>query len=400
MTLELLAMLAAVLSRYRASQDACDASIPFGGINIIMLGDFHQFPPVKAANCALYCQVGISELGAVGKNLYDQFKTVVELKQQMRMKDEVWIALLERLREGECGEEDLKLVRKLLLTEEGCDILDFSKLPWSDVVLVTPRHGARIQWNFASLAKHCAWTGERLYISMAEDTVGKDRRMPSLAQRIQIAGMKPDHTAKLDGEVELAVGMKVMVLTNISAKGELANGTRGTIEDIILDVRDWDTSMDEPTGTTKLKYPPAMVLFKPSKPTRMHFEGIAPGLIPLFPSEETFSIKDSQNRSKTIRRRQFPLTAAYAFTDYKAQGQTIEHVIVDLARPPFGELTPFNAYVALSRSRGRDNIRLLRDFDTTLFTTHPSEDLRVEDARLTLLDRETEIRRLEEFVLW
>ena len=61
------------------------------------------------------------------------------------------------------------------------------------------------------------------------------------------------------------------------------------------------------------------------------------------------------------------MTAAYAFTDYRAQGQMIPYVIVDIATPPSGTLSLFNLYVALSRSSGRSTIRLLRDFDETLF---------------------------------
>ncbi|KIN92634.1 hypothetical protein M404DRAFT_114797, partial [Pisolithus tinctorius Marx 270] len=80
---------------------------------------------------------------------------------------------------------------------------------------------------------------------------------------------------------------------------------------------------------------------------------------------------------------------AYAFTDYRSQAQTIEHCIVDIGTPPSGGLTPFNAYVALSRSRGRDTIRLLCDFDEKIFTQHPSEYLRLEDQRLAGLDRKT-----------
>jgi len=86
------------------------------------------------------------------------------------------------------------------------------------------------------------------------------------------------------------------------------------------------------------------------------------------------------------------ITTGYAFTDYKAQGQTIEHVIVDLGKPATGELTAFNAYVALSRSRGRDSIRLLREIQTDIFTSHPSEGLRAEDERLDELTRETTAR--------
>ena len=47
------------------------------------------------------------------------------------------------------------------------------------------------------------------------------------------------------------------------------------------------------------------------------------------------------------------------------------------------------AYVALSRSRSRKTIRLLRDFDNGLFLQHPSEDLRAEDLRIDAIVEET-----------
>ena len=66
---------------------------------------------------------------------------------------------------------------------------------------------------------------------------------------------------------------------------------------------------------------------------------------------------------------------AYAFTDYRAQGQTLEPVIVNIGPPPYGRLTPFNVYVALSRGTGRNNIRLLQDFEISLLQQHTSEFL-------------------------
>jgi hypothetical protein len=86
---------------------------------------------------------------------------------------------------------------------------------------------------------------------------------------------------------------------------------------------------------------------------------------------------------------QFPLTAAYAFTDYHAQGQTIPYVIVDVASPPTGTLSIFNLYVALSRSAGWHSIRLLRDFDSRLFKRKHDQQLLDEDARLESLDTGT-----------
>jgi hypothetical protein len=63
--------------------------------------------------------------------------------------------------------------------------------------------------------------------------------------------------------------------------------------------------------------------------------------------------------------------------------------LVDLSSPPSGKLSCFNAYVALSRSKGRKTIRLLRDFDDMLFKTPPGADLEVEMKRLDELDKQT-----------
>jgi len=81
------------------------------------------------------------------------------------------------------------------------------------------------------------------------------------------------------------------------------------------------------------------------------------------------------------------LTGAYAFTDIKAQAQTIPRLIADLANPPTEKLSPFSAYVTLSRCRGRDGIRLLRDFDEAIFLKHPNEDLKEEMGQLRKLER-------------
>jgi hypothetical protein len=75
----------------------------------------------------------------------------------------------------------------------------------------------------------------------------------------------------------------------------------------------------------------------------------------------------------------------------------LQPVIIDFSPPPYGYLTPFYIYVALSRGTGRDNIRLLRDFDHSLLQQHPSEFLRLEDNRLLKLNEITkkkwELRR-------
>ena len=113
--------------------------------------------------------------------------------------------------------------------------------------------------------------------------------------------------------------------------------------------------------------------------------GLAPNLIPIELVKKNFVINKNSIK-KTVNRTQLPLTLTYAFTDYRSQGQTLYPVIIDVGRPPFGHLTPFNMYVAPSRGTGRDNIWLLRDFDPTLLQQHPREYLRLEDERLTKLN--------------
>ncbi|KAJ8594168.1 hypothetical protein M405DRAFT_918806, partial [Rhizopogon salebrosus TDB-379] len=77
-------------------------------------------------------------------------------------------------------------------------------------------------------------------------------------------------------------------------------------------------------------------------------------------------------------------------SDYRAQGQTIGHVLVDIATPPTGGLNLFNLYVALSRSSGRETIRLMRDFDQKHFQAAHTPELTREDDRLRIiLDEQT-----------
>lgn len=54
-----------------------------------------------------------------------------------------------------------------------------------------------------------------------------------------------------------------------------------------------------------------------------------------------------------------------------------------------GGLSLFNLYVALSRSSGRETIRLLRDFDNKVFLQTHGADLMAEDDRIAVLDRKT-----------
>ncbi|KAG1864866.1 hypothetical protein F4604DRAFT_1013710 [Suillus subluteus] len=176
---------------------------------------------------------------------------------------------------------------------------------------------------------------------------------------------------------------------NIATAANLSNGSRGRIADIVLDPREPAIAAQAvEEKKTYLLYPPAMIILELDFCELPQLPCLPPRHIPLSPAYCKFNIATTP--STRVTRRQLPLTAAYAFTDFKAQGQTIDHVLVDICRTTCFALSPFNAYVVLSRGHGRDSIRLLRDFDDDLFIRHPSEDLRIEDERISQLVEDTE----------
>lgn len=158
-TLDQITLLSQVVGKVRSASAA--STTPFGGANIMLMGDFHQLPPVAGKNNALYSTPGPRNSAVVGRVIYEQFDTVINLTEQMRMTDEGWNDILQRSREGDCTEEDLKEIRKLMLGSGACEDITFSKPPWDDAVLITPRNCVRAAWNRGALERHCALTGKQ-----------------------------------------------------------------------------------------------------------------------------------------------------------------------------------------------------------------------------------------------
>jgi len=145
----------------------------------------------------------------------------------------------------------------------------------------------------------------------------------------------------------------------------------------------------------KLQNLPLYILVKMGRTQATQLAGLDEYVILVEPRTQTFRVKceqeDSKVVTKTVKWRQFPMTVAYAFTDYRSQGQTIPCVLIDIATPPTGGLNLFNLYVMLSRSSGRSTIRLLCDFDEKLFQASHSPELILiaEDDRLEALNTTT-----------
>lgn len=148
---ELLAKISTIIVRAKGQTEQ-----PFGGLNIILVGDFHQFPPVICHKSApLYCPSNPqydSNDALTGRKLFEEFKIVVRLKEQVRVTDPVWNDLLQHVRFGSCKEHHLKLLRSLIISHPDCPPTDYTTKPWNDAILITPRHSVRNHWNTASVS--------------------------------------------------------------------------------------------------------------------------------------------------------------------------------------------------------------------------------------------------------
>ena len=368
----------------------------FGGLNVILCGDLHQFPPVAVKDYEIiYRPLDSTRDGfdtQVGWRLYEEFTTVVKLTQQRQVTDLVWKAFLGRLRVGDASLADVSLLKSLVLTPKEAAKIRCHEPPWADACLVTPRHSVRRHWNSAAVCQWCARSGNRLMICNAEDTISpkSPHRMGRIIPKHRDGHDHNLNTKTLPPQIELAIGMKVMVTENIETDLDITNGAKGVITDIVLHP---DEPPFEPGSVVVLKHLPAFILVKLDRTKTSRLAGLESGVIPVEPRKISmkFDVEDKGViKSCAGSRRQFPMTAAYAFTDYRAQGQTIDMVIIDIARPPRATLSLFNLYVALSRSSGTGTIRLLRDFDEGTIRQKHDLDLLAEDGRLDKLDKRTE----------
>ncbi|KAK2462577.1 hypothetical protein APHAL10511_005405 [Amanita phalloides] len=126
------------------------------------------------------------------------------------------------------------------------------------------RHSVRKAWNTEAVKRHCKRTGNMLFVSHAFDVIKESLAPVDETMQDAIHSMPSRQTGKLDESIEIALGLRVMVVINIATEADIANGTKGIIEDIFLDQWELDVknglTADE-NGIVHLSFPPAAILF-------------------------------------------------------------------------------------------------------------------------------------------
>jgi hypothetical protein len=178
-------------------------------------------------------------------------------------------------------------------------------------------------------------------IVKAVDCVMGDLR-PAIKERIKSKIPKDaSKTAGLMYELQIAVDMRYETIANISVEDGITNGAGCVVKKIQY------LQEDNPIPSV------IWVLFdepKAGQQTRSQYKayfrhGIHKDWTPLFATKRNFNICDSRSYI-TVMRTQFPIRPAAAKTIHKAQGDTMDAVVVSMGSTrPF----PHSHYVALSR---------------------------------------------------
>ncbi|XP_044717940.1 PIF1-like helicase domain-containing protein [Hirsutella rhossiliensis] len=279
----------------------------FGGIPIVLFcGDFHQFRPVQERSILLPSTVVSWDMDNSFKAeqrhqhdkahaLWKRFTAVVMLDEQVRAADDPELQrLLKRIRLGVQDRTDLDLLNTRCY-QEG------RQIPWaSGITVVTPLN--RNRWNLnmeASLAFQIQHRSTlRIFISGHKWKEG----LPTEEEAIMILNQGDDSAIPVPAVFMFVPGMPVVVNHNTHQGLKLVNGASYAALEVILDK----------------SYPGHRI----SADMTIHF-GPPAGI--MLESETT---KDVQFND--VSRKGLPCTAAFACTDYKVQGRTLERVALEL----------------------------------------------------------------------
>ncbi|KAG9104393.1 hypothetical protein FRC06_002947 [Ceratobasidium sp. 370] len=283
---------------------------PFGGIQLVICGDFFQLPPVPD-------RPRTGEL--------EDVKFAFEANSWNELN--LFVSLLNDLREGVGSPQSESLLRSLSREVQHHDGIQPTEL-------FPHRFAAE-----AANRKRLAQLKGKITFS-ATDKLGKDADGRGVSH--WWAAPLLDRMAPLD--LELAVGAQVMCTKNIT--DSVVNGSVGKI-------------IRFSHGSTSDNQFASSAFTRDGNPSNSSLSQIWPEV--RFDNGETMIMDQvdfevsNEKGNMAARRRQVPLILAWALTIHKAQGQTIQRVKVDLART----FANGQAYVALSRCTTLQGLQVL-----------------------------------------
>ena len=309
--------------------------LPFGGLSVILAGDWRQLPPVK--DLPLHSQNKGSPPQMEGRILYELFNISIQLTEIQRQRGESnrqFRGELERLGTGEFTE------------------VDYDRWTTRDLAKLSAEEKTHFQ-NYA--VKLCSMKKDTRSFNISHLKALQQPCFKIKAINSKGAGTADSATAKgLPKELVLCKNAKVILTVNLWTESRLVNGTKGTIKYVVFNENE-----------APPQHQPAFLLVEFDQYTGPSFLPDEPKLVALSAVTKTWIQKGS-----VLSRTMYPLMLGWAISIHKSQGEafpfllaaypytsflgmTIDRTILDLGPREYATgLT----YTACTRGGGLDKM--------------------------------------------
>ncbi|PPQ97805.1 hypothetical protein CVT26_012849 [Gymnopilus dilepis] len=377
----------------------------FGGMNVIILGDFAQLSPVFGSPLYDGSTTFLAPRSKVrdqedflGRAIWHQFTTVIMLTQNMRQlkqspRDKAFRRCLTNMRYCACDEEDLAFLDSLIVKddESASKPLDHN---FRHAAIITSFNAFRDRINDVGVERFAREHNETVHHFYSEDSIAEftiDAASKRKKKYIDIAQLSPAIQEKLwnlpvgnndqhvAGKLTLCRGLPVLIRNNDATELCITKG-----QDAV--VVDWD-SKKLPSGHDCLQ---TLYVRLVNPPRRVQIEGLPENVVPL-PSKvyTSLSVETPSGEHVLIKRSQVPVLPYFAMTEYTSQGKTRPWNLVHLMNCRNHQAI----YTALSRGATADGTAIIGGYDPKKITGKDmSGHLRQEFRELEILNKMTELR--------
>lgn len=286
------------------------AGKPFGGVQLLLIGDLNQLPPIAKDDEELMLRPYYDSLYFFSsKALLASNYITIALKHIYRQSDEKFIQILNAVRDNKLTKEDVEVLNQSYRK----DILE--NVPENYIVLCTHNIQA-----------------DKINVNKINALKGKDK-----IYKAKVEGIFPDNIYPNLERLHLKVGAQVMFLKNdyetSGTKKRYYNGKIGVV-----------TDLDDDFVTVKCPEDEQEILVQ--QYTWQNFEYSM--------EKDSKELKLKEKGTFT----QFPLKLAWAITIHKSQGLTFDKAVINSNQA----FSHGQVYVALSRCRSLEGMILSEPF--------------------------------------
>jgi len=325
-----------------------DGKQPFGGVQMIFIGDLYQLPPVVTSHEREIFREHYATPYFFSAKVFDELDMeFIELEKIYRQKDDEFIRLLNVIRNRTVTEPDLARLNHRLDPH-------FEAPPDDFYIHLTTTNDLADRLNEEQLAK----LPGRIWTSQGTIDGDFDKTYLPTSE-----------------ELRLKKGAQIMLLNNDST-GRWVNGTIGRMTGIKKDHENGEVIQARLDTGKKVEIEPyTWQIFR-------------------------FFLKNGELSSEAVGSfTQYPVRLAFAVTIHKSQGKTFEKAIIDVGR---GTFVHGQMYVALSRCTSLEGIVLMKpirkshilmDWQVVKFLTRCQYDRSAQQ-----FSREDKIKRIEDAI--